>query len=374
VAIAEPVHGFRRIAALALERAVTGHTVADAPEVDDRGWDPDPSGASYTRADVHGPVVGLSVGTDARVKIKRVKLEAAAPLYVVSKDTTIVSITAPAAGDPVPADDIITLHGESGGSGNTFAVVEVRLGSTTGPLLMEFGVRVFEVIRVDVRPHLVTINGTACTTTQADITALATAVNAIWRPCGVRFRFGATAGHAVARAGFFNAGQITYNDTGAAVGAVPANYWTEFWDVRGQDRAANTINLYFVHQFTNVGRAAGHQHDLNAMTWDRSNDATRHGVIMKDGANGNDLAHEFGHFLSLPHTDEDPIGTNSREDMWVCRELMFSFRPYAASVGYREEVGYGHQQRGALITMRNRPQFNRDAEWFDARTRARNAF
>jgi hypothetical protein len=329
---------------------------------------------SYTRADVHGPVVGLTAETDVRVKLKRVRLEAAAEIYLVSKDDTTVTISAPVGGGPVPADGIFTLHGVSGGTGNKFAVVEVRLGSTTGPLMMEFGVRVFQQIRVTVRPHLVTINGTACTTTQADLNRQEIEVNAIWRPCGVRFNFGTATGHAVTRTGFFNAGEITYNDTGAAVGAVPANYWTEFWDVRGQDRAANTLNLYYVHEFTNVGAAAGHQHDLNAMTWDRDLDATRHGVIMKDGANGNDLAHEFGHFLSLPHSDESTPGNHSREDMWCCRQLMFSFRPFAAAFNYREELGYGHRQRGALITLRNRPQFNRDAEWVDARTRARNAF
>ena len=76
-------------------------------------------------------------------------------------------------------------------------------------------------------------------------------------------------------------------------------------------------------RFSPVGAAAGHQHDLNAMTWDRDLDAARHGVIMKDGANGNDLAHEFGHFLSLPHSDESTPGNHSREDMWCCRQLMF---------------------------------------------------
>jgi hypothetical protein len=253
-------------------------------------------------------------------------------------------------------------------------VVEVRLGSTTGPLLMEFGVRVFEVIRVQVRPHLVTINTTAPNTTQADLTRQEREVNAIWRPCGVRFTFGTATGHNVVRTGYFNAGEITYNSSGAVAEGVPANYWTEFWDVRGQDRAASTINLYYVHEFTNVGAAAGMRHALNAMTWDRDLDATRHGVIMKDGANGNDLAHEFGHFLSLPHPDEEVIGTSSREDMWVLRQLMYSFRPYNAAFGYRHELGYGGHQRGALITLRNRAQYNRDAEWVDARTRARNAF
>src|SRR5882762_9316292 len=113
VPIVEEIHGFRRIAPLALERAVTGHTVADAPEVDDRGWEPDPTSQSYTRADVHGPVVGLCVGEhmDARVKIKRVRLEPTAELYLVSKDTGTVTIAAPAGGGPLPADGIFTLHG-----------------------------------------------------------------------------------------------------------------------------------------------------------------------------------------------------------------------------------------------------------------------
>ena len=373
--IVEPVHTFRRIVPLTLERAVTGPEVGDAPEVDDRGWDPDPTSQSYTRADVHGPVVGVSVGRnlDSRVRIRRVRLEPTAELYLVSKDTGTVTIVAPAGGGPIPADGIFTLHGVSGGTGNTFAVVEVRLGSTTGPLLMEFGVRVFEVIRVAVLPHLVTINGTACTTTAANVTTLENQVNAIWRACGVRFNFRAV-GAASTVTGYTTAGEVTYNPTNAAVGGMTANNWTELTGVTALNRAADAINLYFVHQFTDISAAAPNNHLVNAFTWDKVAFATGHGVVMKDGANGNDLAHEFGHFLSLPHADEDPPGTHSREDMWCCRQLMFSFRPYVAAAGYREEVGYGHRQRGALITLRNRPQYNKDGEWVEARTRARNPF
>src|SRR5205814_4144740 len=100
--------------------AVTGATQADAPDVDDRGWEPDPAGASYTLADVHGPVVGLTENTDVRVRLKRVRLETAADIYLVSKDETTVTIGAPAGGGPVPADGIFTLHGASGGSGKQF--------------------------------------------------------------------------------------------------------------------------------------------------------------------------------------------------------------------------------------------------------------
>jgi len=376
VAIEEEVHGFRRIVPLTIERAVTGPAVADAPDVDDRGWDPDPSGASYTLADVHGPVVGLTEGTDVRVKLKRVRIEDTAELFLVSKDTGTVTIAAPSGGGPVPANGIFTLHGVSGATGGTankFVVVEVRLGSTTGPLMMEFGVRVFQRILLDVLPHLVTINGTACNTDHFDVEDLATGVNAIWRPCGIQFRFLPTTGQDVTMTGYVTAGEITYNDTNAAVGSVAAQYWNEFWQLRQQKRGANQINVYFAGQFTNVGNAA-HPHALNAMTWDKVNDPTNHGIVMKDGADANDLAHELGHFLSLPHADDKTQNDHSREDMWVCRQLMYAFRPFAAQVGWREELGYGHQQRGALITLRNRAQFNRDAEWYDARTRARNAF
>jgi len=358
-------------------RAVTGAPQWDAPDVDDRGWLPDPA-ASYTIADVHGPVVGLPEGVDVRVKVDRRRLEATAPLQVVSKDASIFTVTTPAAGAALPADDIFVLHGVSAGSADAFAVGEIRLGTATGPLLLEFGVRVLKNIRLRVRPHLCTINGTACATGQADVDSLERVVNRIWRPCGVSFNFESCTGHNVSRTGYVRAGEITYNDSSSPVtipaGTVAANYWNEFADVRAQGRNANAINLYFVGQFTNVGVPAANQHDLNAMTWDKTLSPTRHGVVMKDGADGNDLAHEFGHFLSLPHSDEPTPGNHSREDMYVLRQLMYSFRPFVPAVGYRAELGYGHRQRGALITLRNKAQFNRDAEWFDARRRARNPF
>jgi hypothetical protein len=374
VPIVEEIHGFRRIAPLALERAVRGHEVADAPEVDDRGWDPDPASVSYTRADVHGPVVGLSVGTnlDSRVKLKRVRLEPTAELFLVSKDTGTVTIEAPAGGGPLPADGIFTLHGVSAGSGNKFAVVEVRLGSTSGPLLMEFGVRVFQVIRVPVLPHLVTINGTACTTTAANVTTLETQVNAIWRACGVRFNFRATVSPPPI-AGFTTAGVVSSNYSNAAVGAMPANDFTELTRVTALARAGDAINLYFVRSLIDVSRAAPNNFS-HAVTWDKVGFPTGHGVVMRDGATGRDLAHEFGHFLSLDHADESSPGAHTRDDMWVYRQLMYSYRPLPTTVGYRTELGYGRNEPGSLITLRNRPQFNKDAEWFDARTRARNPF
>lgn len=371
MAFTEEVYRWRRIVPLRLVRAVTGAPRWNAPEVDDRGWLHDPAPTTPpgpTRAEVHGPVIGMTRSTEAsenvvRVKIVRERIDPGAALYIKSRDTNAVEIVTPATGHTLPADGIVHLRAKVITTNNKFAVVEVRHASDTGPVIFEFGVRVFKTIPINVQPHRVRINGTLCTTNQAGIDDLRRVVNRIWRPAGIYFRFRTVAGHTVTRTGFANAGEITYNDQ-----STPQN-WAEFYSVIGQDRVANHVNLYFIRRFTNVGFAPP-QHTMQAGTLDRVASSTNHGVIMTDSADGNDLAHELGHFLSLDHPDE----VSNLKDVDSRRRLMFRYNPYSTSRAYRRNVGYGNLNRGALITMRNKPQDRRDNDWNDSRTRARNPF
>jgi hypothetical protein len=225
------------------------------------------------------------------------------------------------------------------------------------------------------------------TTSAGNIATLRRVANRIWRPAGVFFTLDPVTSFTIT---LDVAGEINYN-SGTSGGpnntvngtAIATGDHTEFWNLRstaaGGRHAANKINVYWVHQFTDVDVAPANQHNLRAMTWDKGLDASTHGIVMKDGADGNDLAHEIGHFLSLftnrlLHADQDRGTTHSLHDVQVLKRLMYSFNPYTSRRSYRRNLGYGNNQRGSVISMRNKPQYSRDAEWYEARVRARNPF
>ena len=397
MAFSEEVYKFRRIVLVRLERATSGNPAWDAPDIDDRGWQPDPASSSYVAADVHGPTVGLPQDAEIRVKLVRVRLDAAAALYVVSRDTSTATIMNPASRTPLAADGEITIKGGTGRWVDKFAVVGVHYGSETGPLIFEFGVRVFRVKRLDIKPYRVIVRGrtgpgtslTAVppTTTAAQIASLRRVANRIWRPAGIWFGLDPVTTFTIT---LDVAGEINYN-SGTSGGAnntvngtaIASGDHGEFWQIRntasGGQHTARKINVYWVHQFTDVDVAPANQHNLRAMTWDKRLDAATHGIVMKDGADGNDLAHELGHFLSLftrrlLHADQDRGTRHSLHDVQVLQRLMYSFNPYVSRRSYRRNIGYGANQRGALLTMRNKSQYNRDAEWYEARRRARSPF
>jgi len=381
---AEEVYKWRRVVLVRLVRAVSGAPVADAPDIDDRGWVHDPASGT-TPAAVHGPVFGMPQNADTRVKLERVRLDpppGGPQLFLTNRvpaESSIAAVTTPASGTALAADGIITVHSGGGSWSNRLVIIDVRVGSDSGPVIFEFGVRVFAMIRLDVQPHIVRINGTLCATNQARIDTLRDVVNRVWRPVGLRFNFKPVAGHTVTRTGCITAGEVTTNNSSAPVpnplgGTLAANDWTEFNNILLQDRVASHINIHWVVRFTNLGVAAPNQHNTNAATYDRVAWPAGCGIIMNDTADGNDLAHEIGHFLSLNHPDENAAGASVIEHVDMLRRLMYSFRPFAANAAYRANVGYGANQRGALVTMRNRSQDRRDNDWNDSRTRARNPY
>jgi hypothetical protein len=107
------------------------------------------------------------------------------------------------------------------------------------------------------------------------------------------------------------------------------------------------------------------------------------GIALVDAADGNDFAHELGHFLDLDDHVDDLGANNFRFDIWARRCLMFRFNPYAdvtvvtpnhpvAEPAFRNDVGYGAQLRGALISVKDRVGDTRDGELARSRRRSLN--
>lgn len=342
-------------------RAVTGAPVADAPEIDDRGFAMGARAGGWGSSTARGAMVGITEGDTVRIRLLREDIDAGAPLFITSTDTGVVRVIAPAGGGPVPANGIFQIRGVRD-LRNRPVQVQVRLGSTTGPVLGDLEPHVFRLRRLRVRVHLCRINGTATARTAASLTPIFTTVNAIWRPCGIQFRTPQVITTPVT--GFAVAGAVTTN-----LSATPPT-WAEFSRLINTRVSSTRINIYCVRNSNDPGSP------WNGLTFDR--DAARpngYGIVLPDAANANDFAHELGHFLNLDQHSDEITTTTFRQDMWARRCLMFRFNPYgAAAPAHRNNVGYGANNRGALITVKNLGSDARDGELARARRRARNPY
>ncbi len=320
-------------------------------------------------------MVGITEGDTVRVKVLREDIDATAPLFATSTDTQVVRVVAPAGGGPIPPDGVFSILGVKDFANRPVAV-QVRLGSVGGPVLGEIEPHIFQLRKLRIRVHLVSINGVATTRTQASVTTIFDTVNAIWRPGGIEFELFDFVSTPVA--GFANPGQLTTN-LFVTPPTVPT--FNEFSRLINTNFATTRINIYCI-------RAAN---EIRGLTFDK--DAPRpapgvvpttegFGIVLVDAADANDFAHELGHFLDLDDHTDDLGGNNFRLDSWARRCLMFQFNPYAdvtvatpthaAEPAFRNDVGYGTLLRGALITVKDRVGDTRDGELARARRRSLN--
>jgi len=366
-------NGKQVIVPLRFERAVTGAPVADAPDLDDHGFEMGTRPGTWGRMDMRGAMVSITEGDTIRVKVSRQDIDTGAPLYAVSTDTGVIEVVQPAGGGPIPGDGVFQIRGVRDFA-NRNVKVELRLGAANGPVLGEVEPHIFQMgntreLRVCI--HFVTIRGTRTARTAASMTNVIERVNRIWRPCGISFRYdAASASHAredtvnnllpgFGGALFAAAGTITTHLT-----ATPAT-WQEFSTVVNTNPRANYINIYCVQQAPEfIGLAYS---NANA----RPNG---YGIAIVDRADTNDLAHELGHILHIDsHSNEDNAGTRVRADMWARRCLMYSFNPHGGA-GHRNDVGYGAGIRGALLTVKDLGCDPRDGELAHARRHALSAY
>jgi hypothetical protein len=339
-------------------RAVTGAPVADAPDVDDRGFDPGTRPGTWGHAVYRGAMVGITQGDTVRVKVLREDIEDGAPLFVTSTAPNIASVEDPPGGGPLGGDGIFKIKGVVDVV-STPVKIQVRLGGAAGPVLGELEPHIFQLKTLRVRFHLVTINGVATTRTAASLVPVMEEINRIWRPVGIEYEYDQTLTLNEAVNGFAVAGQITTN--------LAANQFAEFSTIVNLHPDPNRINIYCVHV---LNEAFG-------MTFDNTNARpTGYGIAIGDDSGSNSNAHELCHYLDNPeHATEDATRTAVRQDIWVRRRVMSAPNPYPNSApAYRNDIGYGAQVRGAQISIKDLAGDPWDGEQNRARVRARNPF
>jgi len=361
VTISESVYKWRTFVPVRFRRARTGAPHEDFPDLDDRGY----------RDNEHGPMVGITADDVVRVQVRRVTLDPSADLFVTTTETGVVTVVNPRDGH-LPAGERVTIHLRGhrapGRTPNVrFAKIQVRFGSASGPVLGELSVRVFRAKDLDVTPHVVTIRGAGGERTSiVDVGAVMSMARAIWKPCGIRWTPGATRPEDVRF---------------ATAGVVMDEPWsrrtqfenTELARLLATRAVPDTINIYFVHRIGTedtlgygfpADEIAGY-HVPNPGIVVADTDVS--GFVRDVQSWAGTVAHEVGHFLGLEHAG-NMQGDDALRDQWAHRMLMWN---NAFITGTRfPNVGYGHERRGTMITMKHVPGVALDSECGSARNAA----
>lgn len=323
MAIKLQVYKELRMVPVRFERAKTGDPDENYPDIDDRGHNfkvPAVDGLAQS-TEIRGPVVGLLKHQKIKLRLVRECIGASAPLYLTSSDETAVKVITPAAGKKVAsgADTIIELQGlDFIQARPKTAKIEVRHGSTTGPILYELTAYVFSPLPVYIQPHLVTINnrrgrhGIQPNINLDQVTRLA---KALWAPCGVQLVVQATRIWSV---NLHHSNIMRFDE----INTVLAANWSP-----------NRINVYIVRE---IADALGYGFSKSAHAGYGINRPSvfageRQGTTARGPGDtywwGNDLAHELGHFFTLWHPTDDPGdgSTWQRFETWSMRFLMHNF-------------------------------------------------
>jgi hypothetical protein len=328
-------------------------------------------------------MVGITVGDTVKVKLLREDIDNSAPLYITNDKPSLVKVVSPGPETALGSDGVLQLKGVKDVRDDT-AIIQVHLGSSEGPIIGELEPHTFNLVKVNVCVHRVTLNGAnhgipAMTgRTDADIDALFETVNAVWRPCGIEFVIKER------RTPTFRLTSTTTAITGPRQGCVvidnSANWAVQHDELMGKNPRRHMVNVYFVQRIWDVSDPAGGT-TLGigtTMTAGYGN----YGVTLPDGATNNDLTHELGHVLNLDfhgggqvgHADDNATTEHFRRDIWTRRRLMHSYNPDPPQAGepaYRGNVGYGASARGCLIAVKGLPNDDTDGELAEARRRAK---
>ncbi len=372
MSIPQAVYKWHTFVPVRFSRVADGPPNAVHPDPDDRGY----------RDTEHGAVLGVTAGDTVQVAVRRIALDESADLWVTSTDPSIISVSTPDGGHlPAGARAVIHVEGHRGAGRTPLsrnAKLQARFGSSSGPILGELLVKVYRRLSVDVTPHMVTIRGAGgAVGSVADVATIMRMVRAVWRPCGIAFNVLATRTEDVT---FATAGIVMdtpWDNTHGAANAEIARLLNTHYN-------RDTINVYFVHQI-GTRNTLGYGFSRSIITAPDVQ-LPNPGIILGDttaaGDNrntqwwANDLAHEIGHFLTLAHSGNIQA-PNELEDSWARRMLMHPFnlmwghdpwpRDYDTGIPFNNRplannVGYGADCRGCLITQKDLPQVQMDDE------------
>lgn len=402
MAIAKIVHKFERIVPVRFARAphptdptvATGTYDAQAPEPDDRGFLPATVGGAILPAGLD-EAVAVAARPETRVRLLREDMETGGALFLTTSTAGIIALTLPAPGGQLPAQREMMVKFRVLASGTTN--LEVHFGTATGPIIHQMQVVVNPLVNVRTVAHVPTINGNPIpnvqsggvpfsaqsTRTDASIRAIIDVANTIYFPYGIRFQLDA----AVDRAGvlnFTNQGMVD-------------DLTNEFNQATALNRVAHAVNAIFVPQIANA-IPAGNNSTPPFQVAGVANSARRnprtYGLFVADfAAGGQVIAHELGHLLDLVNdpsgqfihinTVDDPTrpgtGREVRFDVISRRRLMFSFTDFGLVSGvipsnplrvYRDDVGYGQDTPGGMLTIK---QLDNDKTDLELRTVRRSA-
>jgi hypothetical protein len=351
-------------------RAVTGPAVPDAPDVDGRGFSMGTRPGTWGSTDVRGAMVSIQEGDTVRVRVLREDIDAGAPLFVISSDPSIAEIVGPAG--PIAGDGIFQIRGVKD-LRHVPVKIQVRLGAADGPVLGELEPHVFQPRPLRVRAHLITINGISTVHTAADLVDFFDKVNVFWRAAGIQFLYNPAETRLGSIRGFKVAGQVT--SSGPLDQAEFSRIVNLVDPATGDKPDPNAINIYFV-RFSNAFIGGTLDHDaprpdgFGIIFADRFTGPADPGVIITGEPPS--LAHELGHYLdSDDHAGEFREGVNA-EDIFSERRLMFTFSNLGPRAAYRNDVGYGAGNPGALISVKELSGDRTDGEIARNRFRALN--
>ena len=352
------VYKTQRIVPLRFERGVTGQPLIQFPDLDNRGWfRADPAGNNAATND-HGFVVGVTQGDVVFVKVVREKLENSANVFVTSSNTATMTVGQMGTGfDQLTNshDMFIAITGVNGGAGAApnIARVQLRFGSNSGPIIGELSVWVYKKLNVNITPHNVTIQdaGGGSIASAANIAAIMDIVKAVWRPAGVEITVAAIQNETVT---FANAGVAAWQ---AEINTLLSTNWVP-----------SSINAYFINQIFIAGADSAGVLGLgisrpNSVAFGTPNPGIILGDTNRSGSNraadahwlANDIAHEVGHFFTLPHVDN--IDNPGRNDTYALRLLMHPINTHFFN-DFRNDTGYGVDAagdgyRGALVSLKD---------------------
>jgi hypothetical protein len=398
MSIAKSVFHWERVVPVRFARApgvddptvFSGPVDADAPDPDDRGF------VSWSAHGVTHPAgsavlpIGLDTALDpelrprTRVCLIRQEIDASAPLFLTLESGGVVSIELPAAvpaalpGTPLM---MIKLRAQTAGSTR----LEVRFGSAGGPIIHRLEVVVNPMIDVRMTMHVPTVNGAplndpngnvlppVSNRTDQQLFSFLEDVNKIFFPYGIRLLPDVT----VDRAGVLKLAHQGTVDDG-----------TEFDRAVALNRAAHSVNAYFVPAIVEQASAVASSRqpggiggvgvslvtnpaDFGLLVADFVSDlAAGSGTLPVDP---HAIAHEVGHVLNLIN---DPAGRfvhvnrevdpstgeehDVRDDIVSRRRLLYAFTDFGGTASrhpYRDDVGYGDNSVGGMLSVK---QLNND--------------
>jgi len=394
--IAKTIHRWTRIVPVRFARApdannanaASGGFDPNAPEPDTRGFMPVANGSADLPVGLDESVAEAA-RPESRVKLIRRDVEAAARLHVTSSAPAVLEITSPAAGAALPNQQNAIVKFRAKTAGESF--LEVRFDSTGGQIIHRLRVVVSALRDVRVAAHLPTINranaatpiqndtsGTVVppqsTRTDAAIRDLFDEVNEIYFPYGLRFVLDAP----IDRAGalnFHNQGMV--NDL--------SNELTQLF---AHNRVNHAINAYFVPQIA-APHEVGNNHtpadSVGGVAMSAHRNPGTFGLAIADWhTGGQTISHEIGHVLNLindsryvhVNTVRDAAhpgtGRQVRDDIISRRRLMWAYTNLLADANmpYRDDVGYGAGQPGAMLSIKQLDDDRTDDEMAEVQRRA----